>query len=506
VSLAQPSHSHEWIPFERCPFPPWEHQREGVARLVSDPRGVLLADKVGYGKTLQVVAAACHLYEHRQIDSILTICPSYARSVWVSPNPLLGDFAKHAWETVPYELHEFFVGNTRLPAPGPALHVVATNFELARRPDRLQALLAWMRGRAVWLVIDEGWMVKNPMALQTKALGSLSAKAARVSVLNGTPGEPHEIYSQITLINPSAYPVKNWWHWKARYCQMGGFQAKAIVGYRADTTPERVSIERRYILRRDADNLIDIPERLPTQTIEARLDHATWKVYTAMRDEFVAWLSANEAAVASQAGAKAMRLAQILAGFVGGVEAHDADGTERAPTGAPITEREVGREKLEALLFYLDSVSTSKLILWCRFRPEMKRLAETLRARGERVYMLWGQQPPAERDEVKRVFAPGSPDTGRAILVGHRGAGGASLNFSAADLMVHVTHEHSLIRLTQAEGRVVRPGQQSRVRTVDIIAVGPQGQKTFDHAVLAALRRKEEITTWTRDQWTAALQ
>jgi hypothetical protein len=122
--------------------------------------------------------------------------------------------------------------------------------------------------------------------------------------------------------------------------------------------------------------------------------------------------------------------------------------------------------------------------------------------------MLWGQQKPAERDEVKRVFAPGSPDTSRAWLVAHPAAGGAALNFAGANLMLHMSHVppgKSVIALTQAEGRVCRPGQTERVRTYNMVALGPEGQLTYDHAMLASRARAEGNVAWTKEQWLHAL-
>ena len=46
------------------------------------------------------------------------------------------------------------------------------------------------------------------------------------------------------------------------------------------------------------------------------------------------------------------------------------------------------------------------------------------------------------------------------------------------------------------------------LRTVsyfDIIATGPQGQKTIDHTVVKALKNKEDIANFTTSAWIDAL-
>ena len=39
----------------------------------------------------------------------------------------------------------------------------------------------------------------------------------------------------------------------------------------------------------------------------------------------------------------------------------------------------------------------------------------------------------------------------------------------------------------------------------DVIATGPDGQRTIDHVILQALRKKEDLARWTTDVWRRAL-
>jgi hypothetical protein len=135
----------------------------------------------------------------------------------------------------------------------------------------------------------------------------------------------------------------------------------------------------------------------------------------------------------------------------------------------------------------------------------MHRLAETLRGLDREVHLLMGQQPADERDAAKRAFAPGSDAPRGACLVGHPAAGGAGLNFAAASTAIYVTNPWSWKDRKQSEGRINRPGQTSPVRFVDVVAVGPAGQKTVDHSILRALREHDDIANWTADTWRHAL-
>jgi hypothetical protein len=40
---------------------------------------------------------------------------------------------------------------------------------------------------------------------------------------------------------------------------------------------------------------------------------------------------------------------------------------------------------------------------------------------------------------------------------------------------------------------------------VDVVAVGPKGQKTIDHHTLKALRGKDDMARWTVSEWRRIL-
>lgn len=495
--------------FEDYPYPaPWPHQVRGAEAIVARrrPEGVLLPHDVGWGKSLTVAAAAYELYRTRQIDTVLVIAPAYARSVWSDPDPVLGEFAK--WPLVPLELTEYCAASPALPAACNRLQVVVSNYEFVRRENRMDTLIDWLDdGRATLLVVDESWMCYDALAQQTKAVKAIARSCDRMVLLNGTPGKPEQLYGQITTINATAYPVRNKFHYLARYCRMGGYERRKIVGYQEEHQAERIAVETRYIVPVLESDVVDLPELMPPALIEAQLTTKTWDIYRQMRDEFVAEIDIGTIATAMSAGVKHMRLQQILAGFVGGVEGCDDQDVMTAVSKYVV----VGDEKLKAAQTWLDGNNPNKAMLWGRFRPEMARVADALRQSNERVFMLWGKQDSPQRDHdderrrLKLTLAPGSPDGARVRVVGHPAAGGAGLNFSGASVGLWLSAAQSRRVRKQADGRIQRPGQTRRAQFVDVIAVGPQGQKTVDHSTAAALKAEDEWADWTAAQWRAAV-
>ena len=196
-----------------------------------------------------------------------------------------------------------------------------------------------------------------------------------------------------------------------------------------------------------------------------------------------------------------MRLAQITSGFVGGV-----DGTEGT--------EEVGSEKLDALLSlycgWLAAEPDTKAVFWFRFRAEADRAADafsTLTPRtGVSVAKLVGGMKAAERDRSVALLDPRHAPAGPVVVAGTEQTGAFGLNQAAADRVIHVSSGFSHVIRTQSDDRPHRPGQTRRVSYFDLVAEGPDGQRTIDHAVVKALRKKEDLAAWGAREWANALK
>lgn len=85
-------------------------------------------------------------------------------------------------------------------------------------------------------------------------------------------------------------------------------------------------------------------------------------------------------------------------------------------------------------------------------------------------------------------------------------AGGLGQNFVAAHIALYMSNDFSLYHRQQSEDRIHRPGQTVPVLIGDVLATGPKGQRTVDHAVVTALRAKADVATWTCLAWKKALE
>jgi hypothetical protein len=281
-----------------------------------------------------------------------------------------------------------------------------------------------------------------------------------------------------------------------------------------------------YVLRRLKKDCLDLPPVLPSVTLEATLNNATWKLYKEMRDEMVVWLQSSTVSVAAQTITKVLRLSQITSGFIGGLEPEIYNEDEDRPSWLPFVEKvgplsnestqEVGREKLDVLLELIEGRIEEdpdlKLLVWCRFVPELARLLKEWQVKYPTASIgsvagraLLGKRRKEEREEALRMLNPQTAPAGLTLVGGTYGTGALGLNFTACHTVVNMSFDYSYWKAEQSAARVDRPGQLYPVSNFDIIATGPKGQKTIDHTIVKARRDKENIATWTTAAWVKAL-
>ncbi len=349
---------------------------------------------------------------------------------------------------------------------------------------------------------------------------------------------------------------------------------KTIVGWTKEGLEDLQRRMAPITVRRLQADCIDMPPKLEPVPIFAPLGTATWKHYASMRDELVVWLD-KEVASATTAALKVMRLAQITSGFLGGIEAmpdpgltapmaglleslildevapmtaeqfeelvgvarkglisgtffltpeHDDDGLMAAMAkeldeekeerkAIPAITREIGREKLDALIWLLSEKllaedPNGKAVILCRFRPEAERTTEVLaRAFPTAIVKgIWGGQGVAARREALALLRPETAPRGPAFAVAVFGTAAFGLDFQAASTCISLSHDYSPGRHAQAADRIAGPKQQRPMAYYEVVATGPKGQKTIDHKIIATRRAGGDVNTWTAAAWVKALK
>lgn len=480
-----------------------QHQKIGVEALTkwNDPEEgrvyggcFALFDEMGVGKTKQVIDAAQVLYEKGEINKVVVVAPVAVRSVWFDPE--LGELKKWLYNSSRVIEYHKKVRAWDTNGTKSGLFWMITNYDWIRN-DRLGPLLDSCDEKTL-LVLDESSAVKSWTAKQTQACLKLRKACGRVILLNGTPiaHSPNDMFAQGEILDSRILGCDgNYYRFRSRYAVMGGFRKKKIVDW-----VNLEDLQRRfapYVLRRLKDECLDLPAKLPPVALTVELTKSSWARYKEMRDDMVAWLE-GEPSMAPQAVVKAIRLAQLTSGFLGGFNDWDEA-------------REVSTEKLDLFLSWLkdrrEEDPNVKLLVWCRFRAELKRLYERLDAEDEyHMGRITGSQKPTDREYAISLLDPRTtPNDKPVIVVGSPQAGGMGLNLASAHNVFYCSNDYNLKTRVQSEDRVHRPGQTHPVSYFDAMAVGPDGQKTIDHIILKSIRTKQAVAEWTTRAWIKEL-
>lgn len=523
--------SLDWSLCRREPRP---HQREGVELILAAVTFALF-DQMGVGKTKQRVDAAQFEYVRKLIDTVVVFCPAQVGSVWGDPDPDVGELVKDMWPSIDHEVHKFCSKTPEIRWRPGALNWVVVNYEFVRdrvRIDKktgwvtgpwLDSLLSQLRGRRFTFVAEESGAVKGWKSQQTTAAYCVRYQRGcyGASLLNGTPVDhsPLDMYSQGRVLRQGIFPQKNYFHFRAHYAIMGGFRNKTVLAYQnLDDLRARF---KPYCVRRLKKDVWDLEDKIVLPPLEVPMTKEQWGLYKDLRNDAIASLGDGGQVLAESGAVKILRLLQVCNGFLGGVEYWDRPGQlgldwtdeegepGEAPPDLPVDDVvEVSDEKTRAIVqWMLDLEAGEKAVIWCRFRRQVRAIVAALQAAGVEAHPLLGGQRAAERREVVARFGPAQIDAPwRGALVGVPSAGGLGLNFTAASHTLYASNEWSLRFRLQTEDRVHRPPQKYACDYADVLACGPDGQRTVEHHVRAGLLKKENVAAWTCAAWERALR
>lgn len=545
------------LDFSHCRLAPFAHQRKDTEALIQNSY-YFIASEMRTGKSKIIIDAAQFMFMMNMIKRVVVVAPAPVRDVWADRT--LGELAKHLWADLPSTITEYHARTrTWLHAAeisGLKLDWYITNYEFIRTKNRLDELLP-VCNQDTLLVLDESSFVKNHAAAQTKACVALRQRCGRVVLLNGTPifHSPLDLFSQGNLLHPSILQCLYVTKFKARYAIQEAvltYGGKPLVkefvgrGGRMMKIPIQTisgwtnleDLQCRFApvtVRRLQKECLDLPPKLDPVTLTAVLTSETWRAYKDMRDELVVWLSESDVTTSATAAIRVLRLSQITSGFIGGIEyagiepvdehlinniivpgvTHDIDGEKWSAAkeqSAPLLNvKEIGREKLNILLWFieqqLESDPNLKLVSWFRFRSEVFR---AITAVGEKfpqfsLGTICGGQKRKERLTSLALLKPETTPECPVFVAGIEGTGSFGLDMCAAHTCVSVSSGYSPGRTVQTLDRVYGPGQKHPIAYFEVVAVGPHGQRTIDHQIIAARRIGEDIANWTSEAWVKKL-
>lgn len=471
----RPSYSRESFPDEyEFKTEPRVIQRKALNFLWSRDRAALFMD-MRTGKTKTVIDWVSALSVWKGARRLLVVCPLSVRETWRS------EFENHC----PVEYSICLLDTKKVKAfeewekSGSPLKVLVVGVEslaAGRAIDHVSFFC--LRGSETVVVVDESSKVKNHSAIRTKRVIALGKECKWRAIMTGTPmgNSLVDLFSQYEFLDTDIIGVGDYYSFRARYCVMGGFERKQIVGYQ--NTAELVELVKPYTFQaRKADVFESMPpktyiERVVEMTPEQR------KVYESVKK------GTGEVLQVKTALEKMLRLQQIAGGFL--TEQMD-DGSQRvSPVGK-------SNSKLEELLSVLEETE-GQTVVWAAFRAEIDMIYNALVNRyGEnQVVKVDGSVNEQDRKKAMALFQGGEV----RFYVGTVSTSGMGVSLSAADVEIYFSNTFSYIDREQSEERAFNERKPLGTLIVDILTNG-----TVDRHVLKALKLKKDVSEYVRERF-----
>ena len=407
----------------------------------------ILADDMGLGKTVQLLSLLlwAKKTENRGKPSIL-----------VAPTSLLYNWAEEAGKFTP-ELSLMIAeggqearvkqADSLSRAGAPDLYL--TSYPLLRRD------IDFLSGTSFrFAVLDEAQYVKNAAGASAAAVRRLSAETRLA--LTGTPMENHpgEIWSLFDFLLPG---------YLGSY---SSFMRRCGAGEDDGELRRRI---RPFLLRRlKKDVLRELPEKTEN-VIRVEMTPEQARVYRAA----LARLRPGEADLSGAGRFRALAALTELR------EVCDHP-------GLILSEYQGSSGKLELLSEFLPSALASghRVLVFSQFTRMLRILEQRLYASGIECFYLDGETPARERLQMAKRFNQGE---GNLFLISLK-AGGAGLNLTGADFVIHYDPWWNPAAEDQATDRAHRIGQGRPVTVTRLIT-----RNTVEERVYALSQKKRDL-------------
>ena len=433
--------------------------------------------EMGCGKTLTAIAVAGAAYQMGAIQKVLIVAPTSVCSVWPKEFDDYADFKYKVNVLLGDKKHRIQELEALKAFPFKALKVAVINYESTWREGIFEALVDW---KPDIVIADESQRIKTHDAQQSKAMHKLGDVAKYKLILSGTPVQNNaiDIFSQYRFLDPTVFGM-NFYAFRSRYAIMGGFNQRQIIGYK--DLDKLIKKEHSIAYRVTKDEALDLPEQT-FLTRYIQLEGKAKTLYDQIKRDSFAELENGGQITAPTVLTKLLRLQQFTGGFI------QADGGTKP--------QHVFDGKLKALEEILDDYvidAGKKLVVFCRFRPEIDLIQGLLEKKKIRYCSIYGDIKIDDRGDIVKDFQ-NNPET--KVFLAQIDTAGLGITLTAADTCVYYSVNFNYAAYSQSLARIHRIGQKNCCTYIHLVV-----EKTIDATVLKALAKKEDLAKTIVDDW-----
>ena len=457
----------------------------------------------GTGKTWAFLADAERYWYRRKVVGLLVLAPNGVHTNWVRreipAHMPEGIVHAAAWRSGMGKAAAHTLSKILQPTPH-KLRILTMNYEALRGAAARDFALQFLQSGPVMMVLDESQKIKNPGSSVTKEVMKLATHAVARRIGSGTPmDKPQDIYAQMEFLSPGLLGARNYRAFVSEYAVVAdGLNPKTeadwalarqirsnprmmsaqIIARNPDTGQpmyknlerlrEKVAAHSYRVLKAEC---LDLPPKV-YQSVYFDLTPAQRRAYELMEEECRIELETGEVTAVSALSA-IIKLQQITSGYV------------VVPGREELMYVGEANPRVQAVVDAVEDCA-GKVIVWARFREEVRALAEALAAAGRKVVQYHGDVKAADRELAIDRLQNGDAD----VFIGVQKAGGTGLTLTAAETTIYCSNEYSAIVRNQSEDRNHRKGTTGTVVYIDIVAAG-----TIDEAITKAHQWKTDLAS-----------
>jgi SNF2 family DNA or RNA helicase len=456
----------------------WAHQIEGIRRSLEQDTFALFFE-VGTGKSATAIRSLCERMNLlRRNLRVLVFCPPVVCVNWKREFAKFSDIDQSKIQVLNGS------GKERLEIlKKRKAQIYVTNFEALLMKDLFEEMKKFA---PEFIIFDEAHKLKSPQAARSKKAAELADLAKYKLILTGTPilQSTMDLFQEFRVLDGGQTFGKNFFTFRAKYFMDKNARMPAHIHF-PDWVVKPTSmlafneiIHARGAVARKADCL-DLPP-LIRKRVEVAMGNKQARAYESMRKDFVAFMDGGTA-VAQLAITKALRLQQIVSGFV------------RCESEGAGSENDVhfdDNPRIDALRSVLEEIfeQGQKVIIWAVFHENYAQIRKLLESMKVQYVQLHGDINGNKRQEYVDDFNNKSEVM---ALIGHPGSGGVGVNLIAASYSVYYSRGFSLEFDLQSEARNYRAGSERHEKITRIDLVAPN---TIDDLILERLSNKQGIS------------